>query len=245
MILVEISFEKIKIEIQSLDQSYNERIKILNNILAETQESIKTDIAMRDEVLSSQKSLDQEIVELQSLKIKLTDDEKALTESVNKLRSDNEILTGQLTELSNSKLEVETQVNEQTKIADNLSANISDIETKIANVEVEITHAQNDSMNQTEQLEIEVNHVKQLLKIQNNYYKILKSLLKDNYISLPHFDVCKVITQQGVNNLDRLVMSSGVDKNTVTETLTELSVRGVLDFSKGSGDFSVIKEFTL
>ncbi|MCE7734084.1 MAG: hypothetical protein GPJ54_04340 [Candidatus Heimdallarchaeota archaeon] len=243
--MVEISFEKIKIEIQSLDQSYNENIKILNNMLTEAQEVIKSEIANRDEALSSQKNMKQEISELLSLRSKLELEEKSLSESVASLKTENGTLEAHLTEGNSRKLEIDNKLKEETRIADSLASDISGLEANISDEDAKITHAQNDSMQQTEQLEIEVNHVKQLLAIQNNYSKILKSMLKDHSISLPHFDVCKVLTQQGVNNLDRLVMSSGVDKNTVTETLKELSGRGVIDYNLDSGEFTIIKAFEL
>lgn len=214
-------------------------------MVTEIQDSIKSEIAIRDEALNSQKNMEQEIRELLSLKSKLETEEKSLSESVAALKTENKTLEVELSEGNSKKLEIENHLNEKTKIANGLVTNISDVELNITDEDAKITHAQNDTMQQVEQLDFEINHVKQLLEIQNNYSKILKSMLKDNSISLPHFDVCKVLTQQGVNNLDRLVMSSGVDKNTVTETLKELSVRGVLDYNLDSGDFTIIKEFEL
>ncbi|MHA2029327.1 MAG: hypothetical protein ACW99A_14160 [Candidatus Kariarchaeaceae archaeon] len=243
--MVEINFEKIKIEIQSIDQSCSENIQNLKTLVAEMNDGIKGEIKNKEELLQTQKNLELEVEELKTSKHKLEAEHESLSNFVIQLSSDSEQLEGQLSELKLNKTSVDNEARGKKSEFDVLSAEISDYERNTADENTKITHAQNSTMVQLEELESEINHVEQLLTIQYNYSRILKSLLKDNYINLPHFDVCKVITQQGVNNLDRLVMSSGVDKNTVLETLKELSVRGVLGFTPGTGDFEIIKKFEL
>jgi hypothetical protein len=48
-----------------------------------------------------------------------------------------------------------------------------------------------------------------------------------------------------VDSLDKLVLSSRVDQNTVTETLTELHSRGVIAFDKSSGAIHILKDFEI
>jgi chromosome segregation ATPase len=245
LILVEINFEKIKIEVQSIDQSNNESIQRLKTLISEMEQGIKSEVQNKNSLLQTQKDLEEEATKLQDNKHKFEAEVEALSKSVDVLKADTQKLDSELSELKLHQTSTDNEARSRKSEFDVLSAQISDIERNIADENAKITHAQNSTMTQLEELDSEIIHVKQLLAIQNNYSKILKSLLKDNYISLPHFDVCKVLTQQGVDSLDRLVMSSGVDRNTVVETLKELSVRGVLSFMPDSGNFEIIKQFEL
>ena len=243
--MVEKNYEKIKLEIDSVEQSVNNKITRMKDILSNMSSEIVSQEKKSAEISDQSKSLETVVLELRNNKENLNDQISTLTNEVEAIKNDFSHNESSLSEVKLKNSDLNSELGSLNLEQEKLINNIKKFTDDISNEKVKLQHAENTYSERVASIEKEVEETKVLTGNKGTEYKVLEKLVKDNYVTISYYDVCKVMTQSGVENLDRLVLASGVDKNAVIETLNDLHARGVVTFEDSSGNFTILKEFSV
>lgn len=243
--MVEKNYEKLKLEIDSIEQSLQSKITRMKDILNNMSSDITIQLKTNTELSEKSKSLEKTVSELRNKKESLNDQMNALTNEVISLKNDFSIDETSLNELKEKNSNLKTEKTSLNQEQDKLINDIKGHTDKISDEKVKLQHAEGLYSEKVASIEKEVNETKILASNKGTEYKVLEKLVKDKYVTISYYDVCKVMTQSGVDDLDRLVLSSGVDRNAVIETLNDLHARGIVTFEDSSGKFTILKEFSV
>lgn len=243
--MVEKNYEKIKLEIDSVEQSVNSKITRMKDILNNMSKEINNQMKISAEVSSQSNSLEKTVSELRNTKENLNDQMSVQSNDVDGLKNEFSKYESDVNELKLKNSDLNTELGSLNLEQEKLISNIKNHTETISNEKVKFQHAENSYTEKVASIEKEIEETSMIASNKGTEYKVLEKLVKDHYVSISFYDVCKVMTQPGVENLERLVLASGVDKNTVIETLNDLHARGIVTFEDNSGKFTILKEFSV
>ncbi|MHA2249462.1 MAG: hypothetical protein ACXAD7_03820 [Candidatus Kariarchaeaceae archaeon] len=243
--MVETGFEKLKLEIQSIDKTLVDKLTKLTSGIDDINTEISTLKVSLDTINDKVASYRKNVQDQEAEQANLTKEHEELSrihEEKNGIQSKQQ---EGLAEQESSKVNLEGEISKSEGIAKELRAKMETKEVEIKKVKKALLNAENIYEERVASIEREIDGLTTKIESQTNQYKVLRKLIQDGYIKDPHYDVCKVLKQPGVDTIDKLVFSSGVDKNTVNTTLEELSTRGAITIDKSSNTFSLTKEFEI
>jgi len=172
--------------------------------------------------------LKQEFEDARREKDGLEKEKEKLTSQISKNEADKSQLNAKVDELN-------TKFKEKSSELDTLKSNIKDITLKIENSEKHL-------IDMKSQIESETSELEDFTMSADNQYKILQIFLKEGYIKDPRYDVIKVVNQPGIKNFDQLVMTSGVGRDVVKQTLKDFVALGKVEFDESNGIFTVLSK---
>ncbi len=243
--MVETNFEKLKLEVQTIEKTLSGRVSKLNSSLTDIDSEISTMNVSLQTVKDKVASYRKNVQNMESELANLTREEEEvsrnleLKEGMNKQNEDDKI------ELNIKKTGLEADITKSESVQRELAKNIEEKEKSINVVKEALLNAEKLYEEKVASIENEINDLATEIQNKGNQYKVLRKLIQDNYIKDSQYDVCKVLKQPGVDTLDKVVLSSGVDKNTVSDTIKELISRGVIAFNEGTEVFTMTKDYDI
>ena len=217
----------------------------MKDILANMSNEITSQEKQSVEISDKSKSIEKTVLELRNTKENLNDQTSTLMNELETLKGEFSQNESSLSEVKLKNSDLNSELGSLNLEQEKLINNIKQHTDNISDEKVKLQHAENSYSERVASIEKEVEETKIIAGNKGTEYKVLEKLVKDNYVTISYYDVCKVMTQSGVENLDRLVLASGVDKNAVIETLNDLHARGIVTFEDSSGKFTILKEFSV
>jgi chromosome segregation ATPase len=242
---VKTNFNKLKLEIDSVEQNLVSKIDKIKSLLG----------SVENEVNSLTGEMDQTNLKIEEMKVKNTASkteldtltaeklelERDLSEKTN-LYNSNET---SISSLKDTKKDLDTKIYNETSKNEGFRKEIFNFEKEINELKQSLVDAEGLYQEKVKSIEDNIESYRQKESLEKDQYKILKVLFDEVYIKSLYYDVCKVLNQPGMNKIDRLIQASGVSKETVEKVLDDLDTKQIILYNTTEGEFSVLKDFTM
>lgn len=239
------NFEKLKLEVESIDSNLNEKIKRLKSTLGGIENEINELVVSSEKVRSSNSDLDTNISTLKSDLEKFTVEFEEKRIELNKLNNGYSSNEEKISDLKHKKITLEGEIGNSERQFNQLSTEVANKERTLKELKDELVNAESLYEHKVKTIEDDINVVKSETVSKENQYKVLKIMLEDDYVKTNYYNVLKVVTQPGVDSLDKLQRASAVGMDEVKQTLQGLHSKGVVNYDPKSGSYSILKEFSV
>ncbi len=239
------NYEKLKLEVQSIDSNLSDKISKMNSILeileqdiselmVDVEKSRNSNKELGDKIISLKTEYENKEVEFETKRIELNKKKSGLTANEEKI-----------SDLKHRKITLEGDIGNSERIFNQLQSDIARKERALKELKDDLVTAESLYEHKVKVIEDEIEQVKLDTINKENQYKVLKIMLDDDYVRTNYYNVLKVVTQAGVDSLDKLQRASAVGKDEVRETLQVLHTKGVITYDPKSGKYSILKEFVV
>jgi len=243
--MVQTNYEKLKLEIQSLEKLFSDKTNILDKLIITLESDINSiidlgnksmkDIDLKKTSVTEMASKSHQLeIKSSQLNIDVKGQEEQVTSKGEKLNQIGEKLKG-----------LETEVSSEEQRERSNKENLTNQEIQVSKISEELDNSEkiyNDKVKPAlDEFDL-LSKENQSLVMQ---YKILRKLIEEGYVKDPRYEILKVLRQPGVDTADKLALSSGVDKGTINETLKELDGRSIIQYEESSGKYTITLEFEL
>ena len=237
--------ERIKLEQQQLQSITQDLVKNASQILDELLTTVK---AKHESTMQKEK-------EVQELK-----------EKRRELESTNQAISSDIDSVQKSIEQKDAEIETAQKKLRELEMKLDDLKKKEINVKQEVTFLTEQLQEMREKFEKVTSekqqeeekhkqHVQSLVdekerlekknrKLEQRF-KALLYLIKKQYVNPPEVNIIRTMVQSGVNNVNVLEKSTGLEKQIITKTLQNLNSRGLIEFNSASGEFKILKQFDI
>lgn len=237
--------EKLKLEIQSIEETVDKRIGKIKSKLDELFKdlsSLENNKNSISKIYEDNKSKNENLLN-NNEKMKSEDNElKSRIESLNKEITENE---NTLNELTNQRNSLDTEFSNTEQLEKETSSSITELENKLSKIKSDLINSEKEYEEKVKSIENEIEETKTNVVTKENQFKILKMILNEGYIKDPVYDVCKVIKQKGINNLNQLIQSSAVSPDIVKQTLIAMNDLELVDYNQSSGNYTLLKDYEI
>lgn len=239
------NFEKLKLEIQSIENTFNEKISKFKASMDGIDKEIESLIEENSSVQKESSEMMTKLGGLQGNLSSLESTASTLSQEVEQKESKYSNSEEEISELKHKKITLETEIAKAELKSNEFNANIRKIDSDLQEVKDALVNAESLYEEKVKSIETEISDYTQKTTNRENQFKILKVLLEDGYVRTNFYNVMKTIGQSGVDTLDKLQRASAVAMPDVKETLVALSQKGIIKYDSSSGSYSILKELNI
>jgi len=225
-----------------IKEEFNRMANLINNKANEIESQTLEKIEKLGALIDNNKELDSNLAnldsEIQTLNQSIADTKKEienLGQAKNQMVSKTTQLSTEIEELRNKKTSLEQQLDKLTNDLNTTNIQITEIGSKLVNVEQE--HKEKVGVHISKAEEIESKNRRAEMKS-----RVLKHLLDTKYLVDPVYDIIKRIGQSGIDDAKKLSLSANAQESTVKQILSELHAKGIVNYDTGSGKFTILKK---
>ncbi len=239
------NFNKLKLEIDSVQQNLVSKIDKIKSLLGSVENEVNTLTGEMDQ--TNLKIEEMKVkntaskTELDSLTAEKLELERNLSERTTLYNANETTISG----LKDTKKDLDTKIYNETSKNEGLRKDIFTFDKETNELKQSLVDAEGLYQEKVKSIEDNINNYKQKEGLEKDQYKILKVLFGETYIKSLYYDVCKVLNQPGMNEVNRLIQASGVGKETVEKVLDELDTKKIIQYNVSEGEFTVLKDFEM
>ncbi len=227
--MVKSNYDKLKLEIDSIDESSKKQIEKLKDYINRMDKGISNLIETHGKLADKKAEVDANHTQLDSTLKNLISEDENLTSKLKSLKEVYEANESKLSDLNHKLRTLDTEIGKEELRDKNLLQEISSLEMKIEEIKKELVNAEGLYEEKVKTIENEIKEIQMEKESKILQFKILKKLLEDGYIKSPYYETCKVLNQPGLTSVDQLIRASAVEPAKVRQTLEELANLGIVE----------------